>query len=33
KFFLFLKESEFRFNHRKDNIYLILLKNFRENPL
>jgi transposase-like protein len=33
KFILFLKESEFRFNHRKDNIYLILLKSFRENPL
>ena len=33
KFLLHLKESEFRWNYRRDNIYKILLKNFRENPL
>ena len=33
KFALFLKESEFRFNHRKDNLYLLLLNLFRERPL
>ncbi len=33
KFFLHLKECEFRFNHRKGNLYLFLLKNFRKNPL
>lgn len=31
KFILHLKESEFRWNYR-DNMYKILLKNFRENP-
>ncbi len=33
KFILHLKESEWRFNHRYDNIYLILMKELRENPL
>ena len=33
KFILHLKESEFRFNNRKENLYEILLKKFRENPL
>ena len=30
---IFLKESEFRFNHRHDNLYLVLLKYIRKNPL
>ena len=30
---IFLKESEFRFNHRHDNLYLVLLKYIRQNPL
>ncbi|MEM1312900.1 MAG: IS1595 family transposase, partial [Patescibacteria group bacterium] len=30
---VFLKETEFRFNHRQDNIYKLLLKNLRNNPL
>ncbi len=33
KFLLHLKESEWRWNHRNDNLYQILLKNLRENPL
>jgi len=33
KFILHLKESEFRFNNRKNDLYQILLKTFRENPL
>ena len=33
KFILHLKESEFRFNNRKQNLYKILLKIIRENPL
>ncbi|MDR0919927.1 MAG: IS1595 family transposase, partial [Oscillospiraceae bacterium] len=33
KFFLFLKETEFRFNNRHKNFYKFLLKMFRENPL
>ena len=33
KFILHLKESEFRFNHRKQDLYKILLKKIRENPL
>ena len=33
KFLLHLKESEFRFNNRGGNMYKVLLKNFRENPL
>lgn len=32
-FYLHLKESEFRFNYRHENIYQILLKFFRDNPL
>jgi len=32
-FYLHLKESEFRFNNRHNNIYVILLKNLRENNL
>ena len=32
-FALHLKECEFRFNHRHDNLYLALLKLLRENPL
>ena len=33
KFYLHLKECEFRFNHRSKNIYLFLLRYLRENPL
>ena len=32
-FYLHLKESEFRFNYRNENIYLLLLKMFRKRPL
>jgi len=32
-FYLHLKESEFRFNNRHNDIYAILLKNLRENNL
>ncbi len=32
-FVLHLKESEYRWNHKKQNLYQILLENFRENPL
>ena len=32
-FFLHLKESEWRWNHRQDNLYLLLLKNLRSEPL
>ena len=32
-FYLHLKETEFRFNHRNDNLYLALLKLLREKPL
>jgi transposase-like protein len=32
-FYLHLKESEFRFNHRHGNLYRVLLKMFREDPL
>lgn len=32
-FLLHLKESEWRFNHRMDNLYKILLTNFRSHPL
>ena len=32
-FFLHLKESEWRWDHRHDNLYLILLKNLRSEPL
>ena len=30
---LHLKESEWRFNHRQDNLYLLILKNLRLSPL
>lgn len=33
KFYLHIKECEFRYNHRDQNIYLILLRNFRNNPM
>ena len=33
KFPLYLKECEFRFNHRNKNMYDILLQNLRESPL
>ena len=32
-FYLHLKEIEFRFNHRNDNLYLALLKLLRDRPL
>lgn len=32
-FYLHLKESEFRFNHRGKDLYAIMLKSLRENPL
>src|SRR6266851_1387898 len=32
-FFLHLKESEWRWNHRADNLYFVLLKNLRQKPL
>ena len=32
-FYLHLKECEFRFNYRKDNMYTLLLKILRNNPL
>ena len=32
-FYLHLKECEFRFNYRKENLYHLLLKIFREKPL
>lgn len=32
-FALHLKECEFRFSHRHDNLYLAMLKLLRENPL
>ena len=32
-FYLHLKECEFRFNHRSDNLYAILLELLRYNPL
>ena len=32
-FYLHLKETEFRFNHRRDNLYLEILKLLRLNPL
>ncbi|HEY5296664.1 MAG TPA: IS1595 family transposase, partial [Verrucomicrobiae bacterium] len=33
KFPLHLKESEWRWNHRRDNLYALLLKNTRSLPL
>ena len=32
-FYLHLKECEFRFNHREDDLYKLLLKIIRDNPL
>jgi transposase-like protein len=32
-FCLHLKETEWRFNHRHENLYLVLLKEFRVTPL
>ncbi len=32
-FYLHLKECEFRFNYRKDNLYILLLKMMRNKPL
>lgn len=32
-FYLHLKETEYRFNHRRDNLYLEILKLLRNNPL
>ena len=32
-FYLHLKECEFRFNHRNENLYTLLLKLLRERPL
>ena len=32
-FLLHLKETEFRFNHRNKNLYKVLLKSLRKNPL
>ena len=33
KFYLHLKETEFRFNHRQDDLYVLLLSEFRKLPL
>ncbi|MDR0563149.1 MAG: IS1595 family transposase [Spirochaetaceae bacterium] len=33
KFYIYLKETEFRFNMRGKNLYLFLLKEFRNRPL
>ena len=32
-FYLHLKETEFRFNHRRDNLYLVVLGLLREQPI
>lgn len=32
-FYLYLKECEWRFNQRHDNLYLLLLKLLREKPI
>jgi transposase len=32
-FYLHLKETEFRFNHRRDNVYKLMLKMLREKPI
>ena len=32
-FYLHLKECEFRFNHRKESLYKLLLKTLRQDPL
>ncbi|MDR3266621.1 MAG: IS1595 family transposase, partial [Tannerella sp.] len=33
KFYLHLKETEWRFNHRHENIYKMLLTRLRKSPL
>jgi hypothetical protein len=33
KFYLHLKETELRFNHRRDDLYSLLLREFRKSPL
>ncbi|MDQ4122761.1 MAG: IS1595 family transposase, partial [Acidobacteriota bacterium] len=33
KFLLHLKECEFRFNHRRDDLYQVLLRTLRNHPL
>lgn len=33
KFYLHLKETEWRFNHRQENIYMLVLDELRANPL
>jgi transposase len=33
KFYLHIKECEFRYNYRNENLYLCLIKNIRSNPL
>lgn len=33
KFYLHLKETEYRFNHRKEDLNKLLLKEFRNNPI
>ncbi|MCA9370301.1 IS1595 family transposase, partial [Candidatus Woesebacteria bacterium] len=33
KFLVHLKESEWRWNHRNDDLYKLLLRNLGENPL
>lgn len=32
-FYLHLKETEFRFNHRRDNLYRVLLEKLRKDPI
>lgn len=32
-YYLHLKETEYRFNHRRDNVYQLLLKPLREQPI
>ena len=32
-FYLHLKETEFRFNHRRNNLYQVLLKRLRQHPI
>jgi len=32
-FYLHLKETEFRFNHRNEDVYKLLLQMLRSNPL
>ncbi|MDR1305426.1 MAG: IS1595 family transposase, partial [Verrucomicrobiales bacterium] len=33
QFYLYLKETEFRFNRRQDNLYKLLLKHLRKFPI